>query len=117
MLKITLHDSAKELRFRLEGKLSGLWVKELRQCWQTARSTTQQRETVLDLSELDFVDSEGQELLAEMDREGVVLRAASPFMRAIVEEICAGRHCATVEEQRRHVVASPSTARSGSGAV
>src|ERR1035441_7536831 len=27
MLKITLHDSAGELRFRLEGRLSGAWVR------------------------------------------------------------------------------------------
>ena len=49
MLKITLHDSADEFRLKLEGRLSGLWVRELEQCWQTATSTTQGRKTVLDL--------------------------------------------------------------------
>ena len=60
MLKITLHDSSDELRFKLEGKLSGPWVGELRQCWQTAASTTHGRNTILDLREVDFVDPEGQ---------------------------------------------------------
>jgi hypothetical protein len=88
MLKITLHDSASELRFKLEGRLSGPWVGELRQCWQTAQSTTQDRRTVLDLGELDFVDPEGQTLLEDMHRQGVKLAAMTPFIRAIVEEIC-----------------------------
>ena len=66
MLKITLHDSAGELRFRLEGRLSGAWVGELRQCWLTALSTVRGRKTTLDLGEVDYVDADGQSLLAEM---------------------------------------------------
>ena len=70
MLRITIHDSARELRIKLEGKLSGPWVEELRQCWRTASSTTAGRTTSLDLSEVDFVDAEGQSLLSEMHRQG-----------------------------------------------
>ena len=64
MLKITLHDSAGEFRLKLEGRLSGLWVHELEQCWKTASSTTQGRKTVVDLGEVDFVDPAGESLLA-----------------------------------------------------
>jgi anti-anti-sigma regulatory factor len=99
MLKITLHDSSAELRFRLEGKLSGPWVTELRQCWQTASSTTAGRQTVVDLRDVDFVDGEGQQLLAEMHGRQVELQAITPLIRALVEEICRTSGCATVEEQ------------------
>ncbi|MEI9970795.1 MAG: hypothetical protein WDO73_01390 [Ignavibacteriota bacterium] len=82
MLKITLHDSAGELRFRLEGRLegrlSGAWVSELRQCWKTALSTLRERKTTLDLGEVDYVDSDGQSLLADMFQQGVHLKAATP---------------------------------------
>lgn len=71
MLKITLHDSARELKFRLEGRLAGLWAGELRQCWQTAASTTGGRPTVVDLREVDFVDAGGRAVLAEMHAHGV----------------------------------------------
>src|SRR5438067_391351 len=71
MLKITLHDSADEFRLCLEGKLSGPWVAELRQCWQTGSSTTHGRRTVLDLRDVDFVDTAGESLLADMNRSGV----------------------------------------------
>jgi ABC-type transporter Mla MlaB component len=98
MLRITLHDSARELRIKLEGKLSGPWVEELRQCWRTASSTTAGRATSLDLSEVDFVDGEGQLLLSEMHRDGVRLDAVTPLMQAVVDGI-GQAGCATVEEQ------------------
>jgi hypothetical protein len=102
MLKITLHDSSQELRFKLEGKLSGPWVRELHQCWQTAASTTRGRSTVIDLGEVDFVDPEGQSLLADMHRNGVRLLALTPLIQSLVGEVCGGGCCGTVEEKRPH---------------
>lgn len=99
MLKITMHDSAGELRFRLEGRLCGPWVNELRQCWQTATSTTEGRRTVLDLLEVDFVDSEGQALMADMSSRGVRLLAVSPLILSLIEEISPASGCGTVEEK------------------
>jgi len=46
----------KNFRLKLEGKLAGLWVGELQQCWQTAASTTHGRSTVVDLRDVDFVE-------------------------------------------------------------
>ncbi len=94
MLKITIHDSASELSFCLEGRLSGPWVEELRRVWQTGASTTAGRSTVLDLQEVDFVDDDGQLLVREMALAGVRVLAASPLIEALVAE------CASVEEQR-----------------
>lgn len=99
MLKITLLDSAEEFRFRLEGKLSGPWVGELRQCWVTASSTTEGRRTVVDLREVEYVDRDGEVLLGEMSREGVALDASTPFMQAIVQQIAGGAGYGRVEEK------------------
>jgi hypothetical protein len=101
MLKITILDSAGELCFRLEGKLSGPWVHEFRQCWQTASSTTAGRSTVADLREVDFVDPDGQQLLSDLRRSGVRLMAATPLIRTLVEEINRFCACGTVEETSR----------------
>jgi hypothetical protein len=104
MLKITLHDTAAEFRLRLEGKLAGLWVRELGQCWETGASTTVGRKTVLDLREVDFVDEEGQALLCRMNHAGVKFLTATPLIRDIVSR------CATVEDKpapRDHVPACP----------
>jgi len=102
MLKITLHDSAGELRFRLEGRLCGAWVGELRQCWQTAQSTVQNRKATLDLGEVDYIDADGQSLLSEMHRQGVGLHARTPLILALVKEIERSSRCARVEEAPAH---------------
>jgi anti-anti-sigma regulatory factor len=96
MLKITLHDSAAEFRLKLEGRLSGPWVQELEQCWKTASSTTQDRKTVLDLGEVDFVDPAGESLLARMNADGVALVAVTPLIRSLVEQICRVSPCGRV---------------------
>jgi ABC-type transporter Mla MlaB component len=109
MLKITLHDNAQELRFRLEGRLSGAWVGELRQCWLTAQSTVRGRKTTLDLGEVDYVDADGQALLTDMFQHGVCLKAVTPLIRELVQEIERSARCGTVEEapaQRSDVLAS-----------
>lgn len=98
MLKITIRDTASELRLVLEGRLAGAWVRELRLCWQTAASTTASRPTVLDLREVDFVDPEGQSLLREMHAAGIQLEASGPLVRHMVEEI-AGGPCGRVERK------------------
>lgn len=99
MLKITLHDSSRELCLKLEGRLSGPWVRELEQCWHTAASATAGRSTVVDLGEVDFVDPQGQLLLAEMHRKGVRLLALTPLILSVVEEVCCAPCCGTVEDR------------------
>ncbi|MGD0498529.1 MAG: hypothetical protein ABSC23_08830 [Bryobacteraceae bacterium] len=99
MLKITLHDASAELRLCLEGKLSGPWARELRQCWRTAASTTGGRRTVVDLREVDFVDAEGQAVLADMHAAGVRFLAATPVIQAALREAARAPRCVTVEEQ------------------
>lgn len=99
MLKITLHDSAGEFRFRLEGKLSGPWVGELRQCWETASSTTGGRSTVVDLREVDFVDAPGEELLSDMIRRSVKLQVSTPFMQSVIDGIASRAGYDTVKDK------------------
>ena len=102
MLKITLHDSASEFRLRLEGRLAGLWVLELSQCWRTAASTTADRRTVVDLREVDFVDEEGMNLLRQMSAAGVKFLAATPLMKDTLAR------CATVGNKPRENVPASS---------
>ena len=92
MLRVTIHDSAVELRFHLEGRVAGAWVRELALCWETARSTIAGRRVVVDLEDVGFVDADGEQLLAAMHRQGAKLRAACPMMTHLIEEITTAGH-------------------------
>ena len=119
MLKITMHDSASELRFQLEGRLAAAWVGELRQCWETASSTTAGRMTILDLGDVDFIDQDGQRLLTEMFRCGVRLVAVTPLIQGLVDESCGEYRCGKVEAKprRSHAFVCPDSTRSDSRAI
>jgi hypothetical protein len=117
MLKITMHDSASELRFQLEGRLAADWVGELRQCWETASSTTAGRATILDLGDVDFIDQAGQGLLTDMFRNGVRLVAVTPLIQSLVDESCQQLRCGKVEAKptrHSHALVCPDSTRSDS---
>ena len=87
MLRITVHDKPRTLTFRLEGRLTGPWLRELERCWQ---STLARRATPLvrvDLTGVTSIDAAGQAVLAAMHRQGAEFVAADCLTRAIVAEI------------------------------
>src|SRR5690349_12105280 len=86
MLRITIHDSSTGTTFQLEGKLAGVWVGELEQCWITATSALQGRRMAVDLTQVSFIDAEGKNLLERMAAAGAELVASGPLTKSICEE-------------------------------
>ena len=60
MLRITLPTARHSGLFILEGRLTGLWAREL---LRVARGTNQGSDNIFDLQEVFFVDSEGEQAL------------------------------------------------------
>jgi anti-anti-sigma regulatory factor len=91
MLRITVHDNQESLTFQLEGRLAGVWVKEVEQCWQIALA--HQRKPILrvDLMGVTFIDDAGKACLAAMHCQGAELIAADCLTKEIVAEIRQGR--------------------------
>ncbi len=87
MLRITVHDKPQALTFQLEGRLAGLWLRELEECWQS--TLNQQRKPILrvDLTGVTFIDDAGKACLAAMHRQGAELVAADCLTKEIVAEI------------------------------
>ena len=56
---------------RLEGRLQGEWVKELRREWLRLRDADDAVPISVELEGVEFVDATGKLLLAEMHRAGV----------------------------------------------
>jgi len=84
MLRITIEDSAEASTFKLEGKLTGPWVRELERSWDAVPAG---RAIVVDLTDVTFIDCAGKSLLSAMHQAGAKLVACSPMNRSIVEEI------------------------------
>ena len=85
MLKITLHDAQGSLRLQLEGRLAGVWVRELEHCWRTALVQHPQRTCAVDLTSVTFVDQAGRYLLQLMHRDGVHLVASRLLLQDILD--------------------------------
>ena len=67
MLRNTLPTASRSGLFILEGRLTGLWVKEF---LRVARGTNQGLGHIFDLHEVVYVDSEGEEASRSLARRG-----------------------------------------------
>lgn len=79
VFKYYIHDSVDTLRFQLLGDLSEYDVSELNGCWNTAKTTLNQRKLVIDLRQLVSTDEGGREWLLFMANEGATYLPDSYF--------------------------------------
>ena len=68
MLRITARAEPTEIVLELEGKLTGLWSKELESCWK--KLLIENRPVKLVLKAVSFIDPAGKKLLVRMYRNG-----------------------------------------------
>lgn len=85
VLKVTVSMTSSAAILDLEGRLAGLWVDELRECWLSVAASGSAVRVML--CAVTFIDDEGKRLLAEMHRQGVELVAEGCMNQAIVAEI------------------------------
>ena len=80
MLRITVVESSSNaVRLRVEGRMTGCWVEELRRSCGLQALSDGIRIT-LDLADVSFVDAAGVELLKELRSHCVTLLSPSPFV-------------------------------------
>jgi anti-anti-sigma regulatory factor len=87
MLRISVHDNLESLTFRLEGRLAGVWVREVEECRQRMLAGRRRPSVHFDLAEVTFIDAAGKAYLAAMHRQGAQFVAADCLTKAIVAEI------------------------------
>jgi anti-anti-sigma regulatory factor len=79
MLRISeIHDPKGTVTLKLEGRLTGPWVDELRRVSREA--LVQTHPLTLDLGDLVFLDAQGVSLLRYLEAQSVRLANASPFV-------------------------------------
>ena len=98
MLRITIQDEAQSPTIKLEGKIVGPWVLELRRTWQSFAPSLGSRELSLDLRGVNFVDAEGRKLLREIYQESSAHFLADSPLTAYFADL-ATRPVSTAEEK------------------
>jgi hypothetical protein len=62
-------------------------VQELRSCWQHTRQTAAESRAVMDLSDVTFIDENGETLLSQMRTAGVEFVAAGVEIKYLIENL------------------------------
>jgi hypothetical protein len=76
MLRITLPAASRSGSFILEGRLTGLWAKEL---LRVARAENPGQTKIFDLREVFYVDSQGEDVLRWLSGRGAKFIAESAY--------------------------------------
>jgi hypothetical protein len=87
MLRICHSDTADGHRWRLCGRLAGPWVEEFRSCWKQSSERTPLAHTLVDLSDVTFIDEAAERLLVEMMCAGAEFIAAGVANKHLVENL------------------------------
>lgn len=87
MLRITHARTETEQRWTLSGQLTRPWVTELRACWEYGREADARSRTVVDLSEVTFIDESGELLLSEMRSNGAEFVAAGVETKDLLKNL------------------------------
>jgi len=85
MLRIIIQTDAAGTTLELEGRLTGPWVEELKDCWEGVRKS--EPEVRVALKAVTFIDEAGKNLLEIMHRQGVKVTGDGCMTKAIVEAI------------------------------
>ena len=87
MLRITHAQTETEQRWTLCGQLTRPWVAELRACWEHGRQVGANARTVVDLSDVTFIDESGEKLLSEMGSDGAEFIAAGVETKDLLKNL------------------------------
>jgi ABC-type transporter Mla MlaB component len=87
-VRVTIQDAnGRGLIMKIEGKISGLLVPELRRAWLDLAPSIGQRKLMVDLCGVTHVDGTGQALLAEIHANtGAEFAADTPLTKYFAQE-------------------------------
>ena len=87
VLRITTRNIAGNIGLVIEGKLAGACVGELEKCWLGAVAGESPLPSLVDLTDVSFIDANGKQLLAKMHEHGIRLVANGLMSKFFLDEI------------------------------
>jgi len=87
VLRITISNTNDAATIKLEGKLLGPWLPDVREALARARALSPRLHGRIrvDLASVTFVDVSGEQMLHALRREGVELAACSSFVAELLQ--------------------------------
>jgi anti-anti-sigma regulatory factor len=80
-------DTPFEQRWVLQGHLCKQWATDLKERWESTRSTRQGRRCIVDLEDVISLGAGGEAVLLAMVAEGAVLVATRAYMKHILQSL------------------------------
>ena len=71
---------------QVNGRLAAEWVRELEECWRSG----QNKQILVDLRGVTFIDESGERLLRRMHRDGATFLSGGLLVREVVNQITGG---------------------------
>ncbi len=88
MLRITVTQSATSPKtLKLEGRLTGAWVEELRRVCAASFSGDANAPLTIDLSGVSFIDDDGVDLFRSLSGRRIEVTGCSPFLTDLLKEV------------------------------
>lgn len=87
VLRITTRDIAGNISLFIEGKLAGPCVGELEKCWRRAVAGEAPLPSLVDLTDVSYIDTNGKQLLSQMKEHGIKLVANGLMSKFLLDEI------------------------------
>jgi anti-anti-sigma regulatory factor len=87
VLRITTRNIAGDVGLFIEGKLAGPCVSELENCWRRAVAGESPLPSLVDLTDVSFIDANAKQLLAQMHEHGIKLVANGLMSKFFIDEI------------------------------
>jgi hypothetical protein len=93
MLRIEMEQHGDLFTIALHGSVAGDWVAVLDRCWQRIADTLPSPRVKAVLTDVSFIDPDGEQLLERMSRRGVELVGTGCMNRHVIDRI--RRRCGT----------------------
>ena len=87
MLRVITQQSGQSYRLELHGMLGGEWVRLLEEHWRTLVAAVPSANVVVILSNVDFIDPDGERLLRRMADAGAQFVVSGCMNRYVVEQL------------------------------
>ena len=87
MLRVITERQGNRYRLDLHGTLGGEWVKVLEQHWRAIVDDVPTAKVTVVLSNVDFIDSDGEQLLQQMADDDVAFVAAGCMNRYVIDSL------------------------------